>query len=519
MSKPSLGPTKTNPMQQPLSSREHRLLRQVSDAISANPFTRQRRQTDSRITGLAPDTDSATLLAAVMDRVRQQVQRFARQGRATVAAFRGEDRRLAADLFVFHVFHRHLQRLDDHIREQNQATEPRPLACGDDILQELAGHGFADPEAERYLALFFQMRRAFFFINTTLIGTCPSMQALRARLWNNIFGHDIRIYAELLWDRLEDFSTLLLGETGTGKGLVAAATGRSGFIPYDRKNKRFRASFTEAFLAINLSQYPEQLIESELFGHARGAFTGAVQPHHGVFARSSPYGAVFLDEIGEVPVPVQIKLLRVLQERTFTPVGSHGRQRFAGRIIAATNRDLAALRHQGRFRDDFYYRLCSDVITIPPLRRRIRESPQELALLVHHLLARITGRVPRRLEERVLEALDRDLPPDHDWPGNVRELEQCIRRILLHGTCHRQDERTNREELPLAMRIADGDLSVAELTARYCRQLYQTWGSYQEVARRTGLDRRTVKKYLLRDEEPGGAGTNAAPRRKNRDNK
>ncbi|HEB50128.1 MAG TPA: sigma-54-dependent Fis family transcriptional regulator [Desulfobulbus sp.] len=497
-----------------LTSREHTLLQRVSDAISANPFTRQRREADSRITGLAPDTGSQALLAAVTDKVQRQVQRFARQGRATVTGFQGRERQLVADLFVFHVFHRHLERLDRHIREQNQTTSPCPLTCGDDILRELAGFGFTEAAAERYLALFFQMRRAFFFISTSLIGVSPSMHELRARLWNNIFGHDIRVYAGLLWDRLEDFSTLLLGETGTGKGLVAAATGRSGFIPYDRRTKKFRASFTEAFLAINLSQYPEQLIESELFGHARGAFTGAVQPHRGIFSRSSPFGAVFLDEIGEVPIPVQVKLLRVLQERTFTPVGSYRQERFAGRIIAATNRDLARLRRQGRFREDFYYRLCSDVITIAPLRRRIRECPQELDLLATHLLKKIAGD-SGELEERVLEALHRDLPPDHDWPGNVRELEQCIRRILLHGSCS-PDDRTDREDLPLAVRIADGDLSVAELTARYCRQLYRLHGSYQEVARRTGLDRRTVKKYLQRDEasQPAGRQKSISPGKK-----
>ncbi len=486
-------------MQKPLTARERRLLRQVSDAISANPFTRRRRLTDSRITGLDPDSDSQTLLAAVTDTVDRQVRRFRRQGRASMAAFDGEQRGLVADLFVFHVFHRYLARLDEHIRAQNTTTDPLPLACGSDILAELGGFGFTDQEADRYLALFFQMRRAFFFINTSLIGISPSMRELRARLWDNIFGHDIRVYVALLWNRLEDFSTLLLGETGTGKGLVAAATGRSGFIPYDRKKQCFRTSFTEAFLAINLSQYPEQLIESELFGHARGAFTGAVQAHHGIFARSSPFGAVFLDEIGEVPIPVQVKLLRVLQERTFTPVGSHRQERFAGRIIAATNRDMDNLRKEGKFRQDFYYRLSSDVITIPPLRQRVRECQEELDLLAGHLLTRIVGNKTPELKERLLTVLHHRKMDHYPWPGNVRELEQCIRQILLHGNYHpRMVDRPTTTTL-LAEHLATGTMTARDLIATYCRLLYDRHGTYQEVARRIGLDRRTVRKYLGAD--------------------
>src|SRR5256885_4529537 len=143
---------------------------------------------------------------------------------------------------------------------------------------------------------------------------------------------------------MEEFSTLLLGETGTGKGTAAAAIGRSGFIPYDDKQHRFAESFTRSFVALNLSQHPETLIESELFGHRKGAFTGAVEAHEGIFARCSPHGAIFLDEIGDVSTPVQIKLLQVVEDRTFSPVGSHERQRFRGRVISATHKPLHELR-------------------------------------------------------------------------------------------------------------------------------------------------------------------------------
>jgi transcriptional regulator with PAS, ATPase and Fis domain len=253
----------------------------------------------------------------------------------------------------------------------------------------------------------------------------------------------------------------------------------------------------ETFITINLSQYPQTLIESELFGHRKGAFTGAVEDHKGLFERCSPYGALLLDEIGDIAIPIQIKLLQVLQERTFIPVGSHNLKRFEGRVIAATNRSIEELRREGNFRDDFFYRLCSDVIAVPTLRQRIEESPSELEQMVNLLLTRMTGEESPKLTDMILETLKRDLPPGYQWPGNVRELEQAIRRILL--TQHYDGDvavtRPSVEE-EFVEKIYAGTLKANELLNNYCNLLYQRFGTYQEVSRRTGLDPRTVKKYL-----------------------
>ena len=281
--------------------------------------------------------------------------------------------------------------------------------------------------------------------------------------------------------------------------MAAAASGRSGLIPYDQKRGCFAASFTSTFVAANLSQYPESIIESELFGHRKGAFTGAIDHHQGLFERLSNYGALFLDEIGEVSVPIQIKLLAVIQERRFSPVGSHEQLRFDGRVIAATNRSMAQLRESSAFRDDFLYRLCSDVIEVPPLRRRLQEHPPELETLVALLITRTTGSDAPGLTDMVVSSLRDTLADDYPWPGNVRELEQAVRRILLNGryegvTATGADD----EDELLAASLRDGSVTATELLSRYCRALYARWGSYEQVARHIELDRRTVKKYIER---------------------
>jgi transcriptional regulator with GAF, ATPase, and Fis domain len=239
------------------------------------------------------------------------------------------------------------------------------------------------------------------------------------------------------------------------------------------------------------------LIESELFGHRKGAFTGAIDGHEGVFARCSAHGALFLDEIGEVSIPVQIKLLQVLQERAFTPLGGHEKKRFAGRVIAATNRSLGTLRRDGHFRDDFFYRLCSDVIEVPSLRKRIAESPGELDQLVQLMVARITGTENAELVAEATEALARDLPSDYSWPGNVRELEQAVRRILLTGRYAPQlaDATTDESEI-LVRQMRAGELTSAQLLAQYCAILYRKFGTYAMVAEKSGIDPRTARKYV-----------------------
>ncbi len=190
---------------------------------------------------------------------------------------------------------------------------------------------------------------------------------------------------------------------------------------------------------------------------------------------------------------MQVKLLRVLQERVYTPVGSREPRRFYGRILAATHRSLAELRSSGAMRDDFFYRLCSNIIEVPPLRVRLSESAGELSELVTHLCTRITG--SDDLAPEVTAALTHDLGPAYGFPGNVRELEQCVRRVLMTGSCARDGKAQDTETQALAAAIDTGALTAEALVRRYCAVLYARNRSYVEVARITGLDRRTAKKY------------------------
>jgi DNA-binding NtrC family response regulator len=481
-----------------LSPADRELCALVARAAYCNPFSEERLELDAQIAGCSLETLRPRRVELVVARVVEVAYRIESQGAANLQLYSGDDRDVMRGFFLFEIYHRFWRQFDELLLAQVEAGDKIcPVKFAPDAIAHLLRRGFTKEEAPRLFAILFQIRRIFYFVDRGLVGQSECMKQLRRRLWNNVFTNDIRIYDQHLWNRMEDFSTLLLGETGVGKGAAAAAIGRSGFIPFDEKRGCFAESFMRSFISLNLSQYPETLIESELFGHRKGAFTGAISDHEGIFARCSPHGAIFLDEIGDISVPVQIKLLQVLQERTFSPVGSHEKLRFRGRVIAATNKPLDELRRTGQFRDDFYYRLCSDTITVPPLRQRIAEEPRELDDLLAFIVRRITGDESGELVGMVREVILKTLGRDYAWPGNVRELEQAVRRILLMRN-YEGDHKTVNADLrtQLLNEMDAGTLDADDLLSAYCTLLYQRHGTFEEVARRTNLDRRTVKKYI-----------------------
>ncbi|HVH42290.1 MAG TPA: sigma-54 dependent transcriptional regulator, partial [Labilithrix sp.] len=221
-----------------------------------------------------------------------------------------------------------------------------------------------------------------------------------------------RVYA--LIDRLKelDIPVLVTGESGTGKEVVAKAIHAAG------------ARAKSPFLGVNCGAIPENLLESELFGHVRGAFTGADRDRKGLF-REAEHGTLLLDEIGELPTKMQAGLLRVLQEKTVRPVGGAKEERCNARVIAATNRDLSQMVADGTFREDLYYRLHVVEVKVPPLRERAEDIPS----LVDHFLKIFSARHKR--ERKTVERGAMRRLQSHDWPGNVRQLEHVLLNAWL----------------------------------------------------------------------------------------
>ena len=346
--------------------------------------------------------------------------------------------------------------------------------------------------------MFFQIRRAFHYIFDFLIGQSTVSSELRASIWQSIFTHDIIRYHRLLYNRMQSITTLITGPSGTGKELVARAVALSQHIPFDEKTLDFAANSHQLFFPLQLSAMPQTLIESELFGHQKGAFTGAVQNRIGWMETCSEYGTVFLDEIGEVNEAVQVKLLRILQSRSFQRLGDNTERYYKGKLLAATNKNLLDAIEKRKFRGDLYYRLCSDIIDTPSLHDQLGGSERELSTFVQHLAVGIIGH--DESENLACEAtawIKKNLGLEYTWPGNVRELEQCLRNIMIRGTysAPRPTPSPNSENL-LFQELKECRLTADELLNIYCKNTYQKTGSYLATAKLLNLDRRTVKKRI-----------------------
>jgi two-component system response regulator HydG len=281
---------------------------------------------------------------------------------------------------------------------------------------------------------------------------------------------------------------LLLGETGTGKGLIARAL----HAESDRASA--------PFVTVNCAAVPEHLLESELFGHVKGAFTGASSGHPGLFEEADG-GTLFLDEIAELPIALQPKLLDVLERGVVRSVGASKERRVNVRILAATHRDLRARIAAGAFREDLLYRLEVITVELPPLRLRRDDIP----VLIEHFFEQARRRHPssavRHLSVEVSQRL-----MDHDWPGNVRELEHVIERLVLlaRGT------EVTLADLPATVnkRRATNDFSGDVLPLREMSRRFAQWafealaGRKLETAEMLGVDVKTLTKLLRNDSEP-----------------
>ena len=291
-------------------------------------------------------------------------------------------------------------------------------------------------------------------------------------------------------------TVMILGESGVGKELVAKA------IHYNSPRR------ADPFIAINCSAIPESLIESELFGHERGAFTGAIGRQKGKFELAHG-GTLFLDEIGDMDLSTQAKLLRVLEEREFMRVGGSREVRVDVRVVAATNSDLEALIARGRFREDLSFRLKVITIRVPPLRERAEDIP-DLAKLFLEQICRDNGLPPKRLTAKAIRALQR-----HAWPGNVRELKNVLESTAIT----RPGERMRSSDLPAPVRGRDPEalpglppragVSLRDMERELLRRtLARLGGNRTHAARALRIGVRTlqrkIKAYRIRIPSPRG---------------
>ncbi len=321
-----------------------------------------------------------------------------------------------------------------------------------------------------------------------MVGRSPAMQ--------EVFGLIARL--------AEATATVLItGESGTGKELVARA------IHYNSPRAK------RSFVAVNLAAIPETLVESELFGHKRGAFTDARNDRDGLFVEASG-GTIFLDEVAEIPPALQAKLLRVLQEREVRPVGATRSEKVDVRVIAATNRDLEARLREGLFREDLYYRLNVVHVELPPLRGRV----EDILPLAEHFLARVTARATGGRPAPRLAHATAKLLLAYPFPGNVRELENLMERAV--ALC--AGDEIGVDDLPPQVRERRGadslggalarGLTLAELEREYIeRVLVAEGGNKTRAATRLGLDRKTLYRKLeeyargVGDGSGGGGGS------------
>jgi transcriptional regulator with GAF, ATPase, and Fis domain len=284
-------------------------------------------------------------------------------------------------------------------------------------------------------------------------------------------------------------TVLIRGESGTGKELVARAIHR-----YSNVRER-------PLVTVNCTALAPTLLESELFGHKRGAFTGAVADKPGLFERADG-GTIFLDEVGDMPLEMQAKLLRVLQTGEIKPVGDVVTRKVRVRVIAATNRDLEKALAVSEFREDLFYRFNTFTITLPPLRDRTEDIP----VLAHHFLRKAEAKVNKRVDRFAPEALD--LLKRYPWPGNLRELENIIERAVVLATSRQVDvvhlPLHLQEPAPATLRAGEGFLQARARTLALfereaiTRLLAEARGNVSVAAKRAGITRRNLHRLILK---------------------
>ena len=366
----------------------------------------------------------------------------------------------------------------------------------------------------------YQLSRAFHYIFFFIVGTSAPAGRLRAALWRAIFGRDLRRHVRTCADQANVISTLVIGETGTGKELAARSLGLSTYVPFDPIEKRFVAEPDAGFTAINVASLAGALLESELFGHRRGAFTGAHQDRKGLLDGSAPRPVVYLDEVGDLAPDKQSSLLRVLEDRKYRRVGDTEEQPFTARVVAATHWNLTELIEAGRFRLDLYERLAGARLLTPSLLEQLTSAGDQRRDVLLELVSFFAGRVlapdggdaPAEDVARLTDDVDGVVQAqyaDYAWPGNARELLRFVESVHLGmsftpvraakpgaSTLAAAGAKAAGEAAALRERLGEefmeGKVSDEEMRGRYMAIVRARVGSDRKAAEVLGVHRSTL---------------------------
>ena len=499
-----------------MTSEELHLARQIGSLNYLNPFTSERLDCEREILGKDAvvgllvwhnangGKPSNPNVAKIHERcvwLSARLEERLRRGRVEISreVFQAYD-----EFSIYCLYDRYFPQLTDSLKQGMTTTRvpffPEFRVDFQNRLQGMPGRFESQFSCGKTFAVFHQICRAFHAVFGDIAGGSEEAARLRAKIWQSIFTHDIARYHRLLFDRMNQITTLITGESGTGKELVARAIGLSQYIPFDEARGEFVQDNQSSFKALQLSAMPQSIIESELFGHIRGAYTGAVADHAGYLEICTPCDSIFLDEIGETSLEMQIKLLRVLQSRSFQRLGDIAPRAFQGKLLAATNRNLVKECQKGNFRSDLFYRLCADAIETVPLRCMLNGGDEELYRFVKVLSLRILQDDSEAVSfaDEACDWIRKNLGLKYPWPGNVRELEQCLRNLLIRGSYAPSSAIGSGKagEGSSGEYFRDCRLTAEEVMRQYLQALYEREGNLARTAAAAGLDRRTVRKYL-----------------------
>jgi DNA-binding NtrC family response regulator len=520
-----------------LSRTERRQSEAIAQIGYCNPFLPERLKWERQVLGdrfqggaavmnLPSTADDEEKLFGNFRLILKGAQELADAMRVRVLAglcTREVDQRLYRETILLTLYGKYFSLMNLSAEQRKSAESRQYAACWGPFLKDYRWYlnidgvelpGYFDPV--HCFSIFRQLDRAFQHIYVFVLGGSMPTARLRATIWESIFTHDMGRYIRGVYQSIGEITTLITGPSGTGKELVARAIGLSRYQKFNPELKRFADEHEPQMLAVNLSALSSTLIESELFGHCKGAFTGAVTDRQGWLEVCGESGTVFLDEIGELDHSIQVKLLRVLQTQNFSRVGESEPRTFTGKFIAATHRELELEIQNGRFREDLYYRLCADRIRTPTLREQLVDRPEDLWELTRSIAARLLRHVQAEVDALAVEAvtwIEQNLGIDYAWPGNIRELEQCVKNVLIR--------KPNRPQNPAAgysptvgspaqaagtdehfvEALLAGELTLDEVTQGYASHVYQQTGRFDLAASKLGVNWRTVRSKVRQHRE------------------